>query len=508
MTRSKNNLLIGTTIGNYTSADNGLKWTKIQSAPTPWSCLITYNDTTYSARASITYSTDGGNNWTALKNMQGDYVNSILKYKNRIFAGTWLGIMASNSQGDFQELESLPTSQVTSIAELNGRIHVTTKNGIYYSDDQCTSWKRSYYNPIFGAGCLISDGSRLYVATGGGTISNRGNISVYISDDNGITWTPSNTTGSNGLPGGVQAISDLVENDGVIFAAYRPNTYYKALFKSTDKGENWTVIATLGSNAYISNVYNLFKVKSEDGKSAVIYACTNLGFFRSADNGVTWVNPTGGTVNMTKSSNYVRSIIRVGNELLANSLYLTHRSNDNGVTWTDDPLVGSTGLGTTENMIEDKGSIFVGTNGSGIYMSSDVGKTWTDVTENFPYNMRTNGGFYNIGGKILLGTETMGVWARKGDLPLAVSNIEAGVSNKRLIKTFPNPGRGTIHFTFTTPVQSSGTISIVDISGRNIITLPVGKNGTQWETEKCLPGIYFYNYQSGMKRESGKLIIE
>ena len=497
MTRSKSNLLIGAAYGNFTSSDNGLKWTKIANAPIQWTAIATTNDTTYASRGTISYSIDGGTNWTPMPNYQWDLVSSLLLTGGRIYVGSAGGVFRSDKQGNFQMLASMSNSKVKAVAELQGRIHVATENGIYYSDDQCTSWKRNYYNPTFGATALVSMGKRLYAGTGGGTIYNGGNGSIYTSEDNGITWKQPGT----GLPGGVQTISDLVENAGNVFAAYRNS----GLYKTIDSGSTWTKVTSLS----VTNVYNLFKVKSADGNSAVIYACTNTGFWRSADNGQTWTNSTGGSVNSKNSTNHVFSILRIGNELIGNSTYRTHRSTDDGLTWTDDPLIYVQGFGisASQNMIEDNGKIIMGSLSPIVYETTDNGITWTGNPLNTSAISLT--GFWKIGGKILLGTDGMGVWAKQGDLPLSSSEPSESNHENRPIIVYPNPGNGNIQFRHSPNDRpKAGIVSIFDLSGRKVTSFPIGLNGADWDSGNCKSGMYLYQFESGSTRVTGRLMLQ
>ena len=101
-----------------------------------------------------------------------------------------------------------------------------------------------------------------------------------------------------------------------------------------------------------------------------IYTCTSQGVYRSSDNGSTWVQKNLGLTNLltsgiTYSSPY---LIVVGPSGVFKSL-------DNGDNWTAAGLSGTDVRCVTS--IND--TLFVGTNGFGIYTSVDWGTNWTTI---------------------------------------------------------------------------------------------------------------------------------
>jgi hypothetical protein len=101
-----------------------------------------------------------------------------------------------------------------------------------------------------------------------------------------------------------------------------------------------------------------------------IYTCTSQGAYRSSDNGATWVSKSSGLTNLLGSG-----ILKVGTRLFYVGPTGVFISTDQGDNWN------VAGLPTTDirciTAIND--TLFVGTNGAGIYKSIDWGVNWVTV---------------------------------------------------------------------------------------------------------------------------------
>ena len=101
-----------------------------------------------------------------------------------------------------------------------------------------------------------------------------------------------------------------------------------------------------------------------------IYTCTSQGAYRSSDNGATWVSKSSGLTNLLGSG-----ILKVSTRLFYVGPTGVFISTDQGDNWN------AAGLPTTDirciTAIND--TLFVGTNGAGIYKSIDWGVNWVTV---------------------------------------------------------------------------------------------------------------------------------
>lgn len=164
--------------------------------------------------------------------------------------------------------------------------------------------------------------------------------------------------------------TDAVRGDGV--------------WKSTDRGETWTQIASTASNPDFSYVN---RVVVDPANANTVLAATNTGIFRSVDGGSSWtkVYSAGGSGGTSR----IQQI--AANPLNFNTLYATRNSNgvlksyDRGLTWAP----ASAGLGSGSRCEldvspVDTARLFLAMETSStvsdFYLSDDAGATWQKAT--------------------------------------------------------------------------------------------------------------------------------
>ncbi|WP_366186818.1 T9SS type A sorting domain-containing protein [Flavobacterium ovatum] len=139
--------------------------------------------------------------------------------------------------------------------------------------------------------------------------------------------------------------------------SYTHNNSQGKIWKTTDKGANWTLINSgLHSSAEIETIY------TDPTNSNIVYAGTNYGFYKSINGGTTWILKSNGITN-----NVIRSLSMYYNpSITGNQVVLYALSN---IMWKAD---GST-------LTDDTG---------GIFKSTDKGETWTNISGNIALDMR------------------------------------------------------------------------------------------------------------------------
>jgi len=152
------------------------------------------------------------------------------------------------------------------------------------------------------------------------------------------------------------------------------------IWKSTDRGENWSQLASTTRNTSFAYVNRIIVSPSDEN---ILVVATNTGIFRSVDGGSSW------TTSYT-SSGRIQQVIASPQDF--NLQYATRnslgvlRSTDAGVSW----FVSSSGLGagaryelaiapTNANRlyagVETSSSV------SDLYVSDDGGATWSKTTQ-------------------------------------------------------------------------------------------------------------------------------
>jgi photosystem II stability/assembly factor-like uncharacterized protein len=193
---------------------------------------------------------------------------------------------------------------------------------------------------------------------------------LYKSEDQGITWKPTNL---KGMP-----LDILVTESGTLLSG----TYRSGIFRSVNKGESWDPVG------FENNVYIFKIIQTSDGRifasatfaSAGTPKDTQTGVFISEDDGLTWQQTSITDENIKGVFNPKPGII-FASGTGENSFY---RSLDSGLSWS----ANVSGLPDTipiSAIVELKGNLFASvgdpqdaarTIGGGIYKSVDDGLTW------------------------------------------------------------------------------------------------------------------------------------
>ncbi len=217
-----------------------------------------------------------------------------------------------------------------------------------------------------------ADPNIIYAATSGG--------GVWKTTDAGMTWVPL-TDQISSLASGALAMDPLNPNFilyGTGEQNYSGDSFYgDGLFSSGDAGGTWTKIA---SKTQVGNY--IAKVGISGSKAAVFHVCSDAGYVRSTDGGLTWTafKPAGQWCNDLVRSATAPNTVFAG--FYGNGIY---KSVDDGVSWTQ--LAGGLPLGGFQRItlaisasnpdvvyasfINPSGALF------GMYKTADRGTSWS-----------------------------------------------------------------------------------------------------------------------------------
>jgi len=244
----------------------------------------------------------------------------------------------------------------------------TTSSGIYYSSNFGGNWNFASGNMgIYPFHCLLLNGSNLFAS---------GDDGMYVSSDNGTTWTYL-------LGGSFYSTSAMVMNGTTLIAANNGG-----IFRSTDNGATWA------STSVQVNV-------SLTVCGGVFIAANTNGVFKSTDDGNTWSLVNGAQTSfqtfITNGSNIFAGSNSGGGVLL---------STDNGSTWTA-KNTGLTSLNVT-SFVMNGTDLYCGTTGAGVFKTSNSGTNW--VAENTGISTTWVNALAIMGADIFAGTPNTGVY--------------------------------------------------------------------------------------------------
>lgn len=215
-----------------------------------------------------------------------------------------------------------------------------------------------------------------------GSLAATTNRGVYISTNNGTSWSPIN----NGLPL-EQKITSFTATNGILLAA----TEKYGIFRSTDNGQNWSS----ANNGLLDN--NILQVQADD--NSVWALSRNAGLFKSNNQGQSWqaVNVLGNCLECSQIAIIDSAIFIAQGSLLV--------SRNSGGSWEEDT--------TVKNIIGIRAynGRLLAHNAYHIYDTYDTGKVWwLDFEFNTDSTRRINTAFSRPDDIKYIATQKHGVY--------------------------------------------------------------------------------------------------
>jgi len=383
-------IIISTFRGIYLSKDAGLSWKLIHSKDVY--AFTAKGTKLFASRYNeILYSLDHGEHWYFVGKLPVQQVNALTATAAGIFAGTDQGVFFSRDDGEkWQAMNNGLGKQkaVTAFALSGTRLYAgTAYDGVYRSNNNGSSWLPTSLSgePVY---TLVAKGDNLFAACYSGLYltTNMGvnwrtigfkesavtalaiagtrlytaikAAGVFVSADNGETWSESNHGIAN------TEVRALAANGATIYAQTKDGH----LWLTRDQGETWLPWSIKDKVCTALAVHD-----------SVIYVATNGGIFYSADDGSNWQNFANSSFFFSpRCLVFADSLMLAG----ADGAYVT---TDRCKTWNNsEPLMEiltQKNVLITAAVILDS-TIFIGTYGAGIFCSTDTGKTWTQPGEN------------------------------------------------------------------------------------------------------------------------------
>jgi ligand-binding sensor domain-containing protein len=281
-------------------------------------------------------------------------------------------------------------------------------------------------------------GRDLYAATDSG---------LFCSTNAGIGWS------LLGLAG--KFINAVAAIDTVLFAG----TDAEGLFRSTDKGANWSMVSDPGMPPWVRALAVI---------PPFVIAGTNGGVYRTPNNGGYWIPASTGMWNAN-----VHALCVTGTDLYAGTYGGVFRSTDFGTQWT----VASSGLKTTviEALAARAGTLYAAGR-NGLFRSTDRGNSWSHLSSGWAPSIAIDGMKLYTGAwdHVFYSFDDCGTWdflplggAGGRVFALAVNGAEllAGSETDGVLRVAISvPGAGTV----TTTDLKDTTVYSLAVSGTDL----------------------------------------
>ncbi len=332
------------------------------------------------------------------------------------------GVYASNDGGvnwQATTLQGKPYYALAASAAQQGTFYAGARNGLYKSVDNGLNWTPAGLSTIFilSLGVKANDGNTIIVGKSS-------NVGIVVSTDGGTNF---NQVGVNA--GFMRQFAYSDANPERMFIVMGSST--SSVLTSIDNGQSWSSYGPAGDGwgMWVSPTDSLF--------SLVAHA---NGIYRSTDGGANWTMTAGGTFRSVTEYN--------GTFFATSNTGGVYQSNDLGVSWQpynvgvvqstwqaaasggagallgfwggifratgyQVPLTAShTGMNAAFvhglAYFSDTNELWAGTEGSGIYKSTDNGATWTQMVNGLNswmvYAMAPSNHQFYQSGRMLAGT--------------------------------------------------------------------------------------------------------
>jgi photosystem II stability/assembly factor-like uncharacterized protein len=487
----------GSSSSLYRSTNNGAQWNKIGSTMLNIECVFANSGAIYvgSLGSGVYRSTDGGVNFSKIsEGMSSNNIRTITEFGGTLFAGDYVdGIYRSITNGNSWNISNkgLQEQKVSTLAILQNAQGASTifagaasvsslSNSLMRSTDNGTSWAallpplRLTDNPSIAAMAttVLVGGEDGYVGR---------------SNDAGASWKllPLRPSGT---------IKALHIRTSTMLAGFD----WYGIYRSTNNGESWDT-----TSMPYQTYRTIYSIASND---SVFFMCTREGFYRSNDDGKTWIKKSTGLPSFISEQSMTMATVQ--NSVIIAGDAGVFRTTDRGESWTSS--TSGLPLGRLLSVVATGSVFYACINGKGIYRSTDFGNSWKEFNEGL-----NDMNIYSLGvsnNEIFAGS-LKGLWKRSSGATSVSGSVKSSVLKKySLDQNYPNPFNPSTAITFHVQQDGNVSVKIYDLLGKNVATLVSGQFAsgsytTQWNASGFSSGVYLMRMESGKFSETKRIVL-
>ena len=326
----------------------------------------------------------------------------------------------------------------------------TNGSGIYLSADNGASWTESntgLTNLVVNA--LAVSGTNILAGTSGG---------LFLSNDNGLSWSIVKS-------GEIRSLA-VRGTDG--FAGTTSGVYMSA-----NSGLSWN---SVNNGAMLSSFF-VYGLAVNDTN---VFAGTigGEGVFLTTDNGTNWTADGTGLNNKA-----VKQLTINDTSLYAlTNLSGLYYSKFNGTNWTGWVKISTLLSATPMSLAVSGTTIYTGALSDGIYLSDNNGVSWTAFNDGWPQST-TATNLFLLENDLYAATAT-GLWKRT----LTTGTEE--ISENFKMTVYPNPAHDKITLE-TNLMGKESILSIYNLSGQTAVNQLIKDKKMELEIRNLPAGVYF-----------------
>jgi photosystem II stability/assembly factor-like uncharacterized protein len=371
MVSHESNLFAGNNSGVIRSTDSSESWTTCEEIADEVFAMAVLGDVIFAAgfRTGLYTSMNEGENWSSVDSLFLG-VTSFSVSEDTVFAATHNSVSLSIDSGShWTQLDlGFQNRNMQAISLKEGIIFAEVDENVYMTKNRGTDWTEVSVNlPYTNVSYIATNGNTVFAGTT--------RDGLHRSTDNGENWTVVDAGRYEGDE--YYSSTDIFIHENIAFA-----TFYPTLYRSTDSGVTWTFAREMYPESEEPD-YPMFQAFTVIGNT--IYAKVNrnstydYGVWKSTDNGMSWVS----SECFGLPDTFITTLTANENTLFAGTLDGLFCSSDNGSNWS----VVNTGVSerTIRLLAADGKTIAIGCGESMVSdpdklcVSVDNGATWNEV---------------------------------------------------------------------------------------------------------------------------------